>query len=76
MQALPEAATKYGDKMKSLSDYFRNKEEGELIESIRQICKIVAPDRILAELDPVYFTTTTGFGQFFAVSLFGFAPVF
>jgi hypothetical protein len=63
-QALPEAAAKYG-KMKSLSDYFSNNDEGKLIESIRQICKIVAPDTILAELDPVYFTATEGFGPLF-----------
>jgi hypothetical protein len=62
-QALPEAAAKYVKDMKSLSDYFGKDEEGELIESIRQICKIVAPDRILADLDPVYFTE--GFGQLF-----------
>jgi hypothetical protein len=63
VQALPEAAAKYGDQMMSLSDYFRKDEEGKLIESIKQICKIVAPDTILAELDPVYFTQ--GFGQLF-----------
>jgi hypothetical protein len=65
VQALPEAAAKYGGQMMSLSDYFRKDEEGKLIESIRQICKIVAPDTILAELDPVYFTITEGFGQLF-----------
>jgi hypothetical protein len=64
VQALPEAAAKYGDQMMSLSDYFRNDEEGKLIESIRKICKIVAPDTILAELDDVYFKTE-GFGQLF-----------
>jgi hypothetical protein len=63
VQALPEAAAKYGDKIASLSDYFRKDAEGKLIESIRQICKIVAPDTILAELDPVYFTTTEGVGH-------------
>jgi hypothetical protein len=76
VQALPEAAAKYGDEMISLSDYFRKDLEGKLIESIRQICKIVAPDTILAELDPVYFTITGGFDQFLCVSSTVFAPVF
>jgi hypothetical protein len=62
VQALPEGAAKYG--LKSLSEYFREGKEEELIESIRQICKIVAPDRILAELDEVYFKTE-GFGAIF-----------
>ncbi len=64
VQALPEAAEKYGKQMKSLSDYFRKDEEGKLMESIRQICKIVTPDTILAELDDIYFKTK-GFGQIF-----------
>jgi hypothetical protein len=78
VQALPEAAAKYGNQMKSLSDYFRNDEEGMLIESIRQICKIVAPDTILAVLDPVYFNITEGFGvtQLFPVSSTLFCPCF
>jgi hypothetical protein len=64
VQSLPEAAAQYGKQMKSLSDYFRDDEELKLIEAIRKICKIVAPDRILAELDDVYFKTE-GFGQLF-----------
>jgi hypothetical protein len=50
--------------MKSLSGYHKD-DEGKLVESIRQICKIVAPDTILAELADVYFTSTEGFGQLF-----------
>jgi hypothetical protein len=76
VQALPEAAAKYGDKMMSLSYYFFEDKEGKLIESIRQICKIVAPDTILAELDDVYFTIKEGFSQLFSFSSFAFAPVF
>jgi hypothetical protein len=74
VKALPEAAAKYGDEITSLSDYFRKDDEGKLIESIRQICKIVAPDTILAELHPVYFTNT-GLVKFF--SFFNcFCPLF
>jgi hypothetical protein len=64
VQALPEAAAKYGDGLTSLSDYFRNDDEEKLTESIRQICKILTPDTILAELAPVYFIAE-GIGALF-----------
>ena len=41
--------------MQSLGEYFRNDNEELMLKEIRSICKVVAPDEIIADIDRYYW---------------------
>jgi len=60
VQALPESAAKYGEELKSLSDYFTHDNEEAFLKTVSRICKEVGPDRIVADLGECYYTEKKG----------------
>jgi len=60
VQALPESAAKYGEELKSLSDYFTHDNEEAFLKTVSRICKEVGPDRIFADLGECYYTEKNG----------------